>query len=198
MLVFSLLALAESLPTPRLILLGVAAHLGAVTASLGGRPPRRSRKASQPPCSPDMLRVCAAAALGLALARQGNSLGAWPSSSLPSRPLPTSSVVAGPTRGLVRKDSPVLDFLLVTFPTFDQPLGFPPTPSTSASSPLPALATSPCGTPDLRLGCTTTYAAMLVGLLLGTYLPALLLFIALSFVLADADLAIKRLPKRGK
>ncbi len=38
---------------------------------------------------------------------------------------------------------------------------------------------------------------MLVGLLLETYLPALLPFVALSFVLADADLALKPLPKRG-
>ena len=39
---------------------------------------------------------------------------------------------------------------------------------------------------------------MLVGLLLGTYLPAVFALIALSFVLADADLALKSLPKRGK
>ena len=64
------------------------------------------------------------------------------------------SVFAGPTRSLVREDSPALDLFRAILPTFDQPLGF-------------AL-----GAADFVF--LALFAAMLVGLLLEACLPALL------------------------
>ena len=81
------------------------------------------------------------------------------------------SVLAGPTKALVEEGSPALDFLLVIFPTFGQPLGFAlgvanffflvlfaavarylslrPLPSRSAAPPcLPASSSEPTSPPS--------------------------------------------------
>ncbi len=93
----------------------------------------------------------------------------------------------------MREDSPALDFLLVISTTFGQPLGFAPGVADFVF--LAFFATIarrlPRGSiPTLALGC----AAMLAGLLLETYLPALP-FMVLSFVLASADLTLTHLQR---
>ena len=160
MLLWGVLALTSSLPMPRVLLLAAATGaVGAAAAYLGGRP---EALADGPAVAPlallfvaDASRICAAA---LALARHINSVGVALLIVAVATAADLFSVFAGPTKAFVREGSPALDFLLVVFPTFGHPLGF-------------AL-----GVADfvfLALGCVAALAAMLAGLLLQTYLPAL-------------------------
>ena len=195
-LVFGLLTLAAPLSTPRVLLVGVAAGLlGAVAAYLarpevfaGGAPLALLFLA-------DAGRIAAASAL--ALARHVSSVGVALLVAAVATAADLFSVLAGPTRALVKEDSPALDFLLVIFPTFGQPLGFALGVADFVFLALFAaiarhLSLRPV--PTLALGCAAILAAMLAGLLLGTYLPTLP-FIALSFLLANADLALGSLRK---
>jgi len=197
-LVFGLLTLAAPLSTPRVLLVGVAAGLlGAVAAYLarpevfaGGAPLALLFLA-------DAGRIAAASALALALARHVSSVGVALLVAAVATAADLFSVLAGPTRALVKEDSPALDFLLVIFPTFGQPLGFALGVADFVFLALFAaiarhLSLRPV--PTLALGCAAILAAMLAGLLLGTYLPTLP-FIALSFLLANADLALGSLRK---
>ncbi len=203
-LLFGLLALAANLPTPRVLLLGAATGaMGAAAAYLGGRPEALADGPAIVPLAllflADALRICAAAAVALALARHIDSLGVAFLVAAVATAADLYSVLAGPTRALVRGDSPALDFLLVIFPTFGQPLGFALGVADFVFLALFAAIARHLSLrflPTLALGCVAILAAMLAGLLLETYLPALP-FIALSFVLANADLALNSPRKRG-
>jgi hypothetical protein len=108
------------------------------------------------------------------------------------------SVFAGPTEALVRTESPLLDLLLLVFPTFGSPLGFGLGLSDFIFMTLFAAAGRFL---DLRyaatlLGvCLAAFLAVTTGLLLARPLPALP-FIASAFVLANADLIVAFLARR--
>jgi hypothetical protein len=201
-LVFGLLALAAPLSTPRVLLAGAAAGLlGATAVFLVGRPEALAGGAAPLPLALLFLanagRICFASALALALARHVNSIGVAFLVAAVATAADLFSVLAGPTKALVQEDSRALDLLLVIFPTFGQPLGFALGVADFVFLALFAavarhLSLRPVQT--LALGCTAILAAMLAGLVLGSYLPALP-FIAFSFVLANADLALKALRK---
>jgi hypothetical protein len=144
-------------------------------SSASSRSPRPSRR----------LR-CLAEAAGLA--RHVNSIGvAFLVAAVATAADDLFSVLAGPTKARVEEGSPALDFLLVNFSTFGQPLGFALGVANffflvlfAAVARYLSLRHHP-----LALGC----AAMLAGLVLGTYLPAF------PFVFAYANLALRSLRK---
>ncbi len=192
-LVYGLLALFDTyLRTSRLLLLGAAAGAGGpLAAQLGGR----SEDLGVPAALPlvllflaDALRVAAAVALALTLARQVTSPGAALLVAAAASASDLFSVFVGPTEALVREDAPILDFLLLIFPTFGYPLGFA---LGAADFVFLALFVALAGylalnsLTTLFLGCVSVLLALLAGLLLGTALPALP-FIALAFLAANA------------
>lgn len=199
-LLSGLLTLAAGVSTPRVLLIGaVAGLIGVASAYIGGRPEAFADGPAPLPLAflflADAFRICAACFLALALARYINSLGAAFLVAAVATAADLFSVLAGPTRALVQEDSPALDFLLVIFPTFGQPLGFALGVADFVFLALFAaaaryLALRPRIT--LASGCMAVFLAMLLGLLTGTYLPALP-FISLSFILANADLAARSL-----
>ncbi len=201
-LVFGLLALAASLSTPQVLLAGAAAGLlGAAAVYLLGRPEALAGSAAPVPLAllflADAARICFAAALALALARHVNSIGVAFLVAAVATAADLFSVLAGPTKALVQEDSRALDLLLVIFPTFGQPLGFALGVADFVFLALFAavarhLSLRPV--PTLALGSAAILAALLAGLFSETYLPAQP-FITLSFVLANADLALKSLRK---
>ena len=193
MLVYGLLASLDAhlRRTPRLLLAGAAAGVaGALAAYLGGRPEDLGAPAALPLALlflADALRVTAAVCLALALARGVNSPGAALLVAVAAAASDIFSVFAGPTRALVREDAPILDFLLLIFPTFGYPLGFALGLADFVFLALfvalaAYLALNPLTT--LVLGCASVLLAMLAGLLLGTALPALPA-IALAFLAAN-------------
>ena len=192
MLVYGLLALLDAhLRTPWLLLVGAAAGLGGTLAAyLGGRPEDLSVPATLPLALlflADALRVAAAVSLALALARQVTSPGVALLVAVAASASDLFSVFAGPTKALVQEDAPILDFLLLIFPTFGYPLGFALGVADfvflAFFVALAAyLALKPLTT--LVLGCVSILLAMLAGLLLGAALPALPA-IALSFLVAN-------------
>ena len=146
----------------------------------------------------DLSRILAAACVGIALARYITSVGVVLIIVLAAIASDLFSVFAGPTRVLVQEDSPILDALLLVFPTFGSALGFGLGVSDFIFLALFAAASRYL---DLRyaatlLGlCFATFLAVTAGLLLQRPLPALP-FIALAFVLVNADLIVASLAKR--
>jgi len=146
----------------------------------------------------NLSRILAAACLGIALARYITSVGVVLIIVLAAIASDIFSVFAGPTRVLVEEDSPILDGLLLVFPTFGSALGFGLGVSDFIFLALFAAAGRFL---DLRyaatlLGlCFAAFLAVTAGLLLQRPLPALP-FIALAFVLANADLIVASLVKR--
>ncbi|WP_166395440.1 hypothetical protein [Rubrobacter marinus] len=193
-LVYGLLASLDArLRTPLLLLAGAAAGAGgALAAYLGGRPEDLGVPAALPLALlllANALRIAAAVSLALALARQVTSLGAALLVAVAASASDLFSVFAGPTKALVREDAPILDFLLLIYPTFGYPLGFALGVADFVFLALFValagyLALKPLAT--LLLGCISVLAAMLTGLLLGTALPALP-FVAVSFLAANAS-----------
>ena len=193
LLVYGLLALLDArLRTPRLLLAGAAAGFGgALAAYLGGRPEDLGVAAPLPLMLlflADALRVAAAVSLALALARQVTSPGAALLVAVAASASDLFSVFAGPTKALVQEEAPILDFLLLIFPTFGYPLGFALGLADFVFLALfvalaAYLALKPLTT--LVLCCVSILIAMLAGLLLGTALPALPA-IALAFLIANA------------
>ena len=194
-LVYGLLALFDThlRRTPRLLLAGAAAGIGGTLAAyLGGRPEDLGVPAALPLVLlflADALRTAAAVAVAVALARQITSPGVALLVAVAASASDLFSVFAGPTKALVREDAPILDFLLLIFPTFGYPLGFALGVADFIFLALFAalaayLALKPLIT--LVLGCVSILLAMLAGLLLGAALPALP-FIALSFLAANAS-----------
>ena len=146
----------------------------------------------------DLSRILAAACVGIALARYITSVGVVLIIVLAAIASDLFSVFAGPTRALVQEDSPVLDALLLVFPTFGSALGFGLGVSDFIFL---ALFTAASRFLDLRyaatlLGiCFAVFLAVTTGLLLQRPLPALP-FIAIAFVLVNADLIVASLAKR--
>jgi hypothetical protein len=146
----------------------------------------------------DLSRMLAAACVGIALARYITSVGVVLIIVLAAIASDLFSVFAGPTRVLVQEDSPVLDALLLVFPTFGSALGFGLGVSDFIFLALFAAASRFL---DLRYAATLlsiyfgAFLAVTAGLLLQRPLPALP-FIALAFVLVNADLIVTSLVKR--
>jgi hypothetical protein len=149
-------------------------------------------------CVANLSRILAAACLGIALARYITSVGVVLIIVLAAVASDLFSVFAGPTRVLVQEDSPVLDGLLLVFPTFGSALGFGLGLSDFIFLALFAAASRFL---NLRyaatlLGvCFAAFLAVSAGLLLARPLPALP-FIAIAFVLVNADLIVASLIKR--
>jgi hypothetical protein len=100
---------------------------------------------------------------------------------------------------MVEEDSPVLDFLLLVFPTFGSPLGFGLGVSDFIFLALFAAASRFLNLRYLAtlLGlCLATFLAVTAGLLLERPLPALP-FIAIAFVLVNLDLILRSLGRRS-
>jgi len=147
----------------------------------------------------DLSRILAAACVGISLARYITSVGVVLIIVFAAIAFDILSVFAGPTRVLVQEDSPILDGLLLVFPTFGSALGFGLGVSDFIFLALFAAAGRFL---NLRyvatlLGvCFAAFLAVTTGLLLERPLPALP-FIASAFVLVNADLIVASLAKRG-
>jgi hypothetical protein len=108
------------------------------------------------------------------------------------------SVFAGPTRALVRGDSPLLDVLLLVFPTFGSALGFGLGLSDFIFLALFAAASRSLNfryVPTLLGVCSAAFLALTAGLLLERPLPALP-FVAIAFVFVNVDLVVASLLRR--
>ncbi len=146
----------------------------------------------------DLCRIFAAAAVGVSLARYVGSAGVALLIASVATASDLFSVFAGPTRTLVEEDSPILDPLLLVFPTFGSVVGFGLGASDFVFLALFAAASLFL---DLRYPatllcvCAATLLAMTTGLLLERPLPAVP-FAAAAFVLANADLILASLLKR--
>ncbi len=143
-------------------------------------------------CVADLSRILAAACLGISLARYVTSVGTVLIIVLAAIVSDIFSVFAGPTRVLVQEDSPILDGLLLIFPTFGSALGFG-----LGLSDFIFLALFAAASRFLNLRyvatllsiCFAAFLAVTAGLLLERPLPALPL-IAIAFVLVNADLIV--------
>jgi hypothetical protein len=146
----------------------------------------------------DLSRILVASCVGIALARYITSVGVVLIIVLAAIASDLFSVFAGPTRVLVQEDSPLLDGLLLVFPTFGSALGFGLGVSDFIFLALFAAASRFL---NLRYAATllgVCFAALLAvtaGLLLERPLPALP-FIAITFVIVNADLIVTSLVKR--
>jgi len=186
--------------TSRLLALGaVSAALGLSSAFLASPEDLESSSGVLLALSfADLSRILAAACVGIALARYITSVGVVLIIVLAAIASDLFSVFAGPTRVLVQEDSPILDGLLLIFPTFGSALGFGLGVSDFIFLALFAAAGRFL---DLRyaatlLGvCFAAFLAVTAGLLLQRPLPALP-FIAVAFVIINADLIVTSLVKR--
>ena len=150
-------------------------------------------------CVANLSRILAAACLGIALARYVTSVGVVLIIVLAAIASDLFSVFAGPTRVLVQENSPLLDGLLLVFPTFGSALGFGLGLSDFIFLALFAAASLFLNLrylPTLLGVCFATFLAATAGLMLERPLPALP-FIAIAFVLVNADLIVASLVKRG-
>ena len=189
--------------TPGLLLSGAAAAgLGLLLAGLV--PPEELKDVpgvltSVTLALADLCRLFAAAAVGVSLARYISSAGVALLVASVATASDLFSVFAGPTRALVEDESPVLDLLLLVFPTFGSVVGFGLGASDFVFLALFAAASLFL---DLRYPatllcvCAAMFLAMTAGLLLERPLPALP-FAAVAFVLGNADLILASLLKRA-
>jgi hypothetical protein len=199
----SLLA-ARGYATSRLLAFGAAAAgLGVVLVVLLASPANMESASgsllSFPLTLANLLRILAAASLGIALARYVGSVGAVLLIVAVATASDLYSVFAGPTRELIEENSPALNLLLLVFPSFGSALGFGLGVSDFIFLALFAAASSFL---DLRYLatlvclCLATALAIAAGLLLERPLPAIP-FIALAFLLINADLILARLRRRS-
>ncbi len=202
LLLHGFIVASQGFATSRLLLLGAAS---AAVGLLSALPARPEALADGPGllvllalCVADLARILAAACLGISLARYITSVGTVLLVVVAAIAADIFSVFAGPTEALVRTESPLLDFLLLIFPTFGSPLGFGLGLSDFIFLALFAAAARSL---DLRyaatlLGvCAAAFLAITVGLLLVRPLPALP-FIAIAFVACNADLIVASLVRR--
>ena len=146
----------------------------------------------------DLCRILAAASVGVALARHVSSAGVILLVAAVATASDLFSVYAGPTRTLVEEDSPVLDLLVLVFPTFGSAPGFG-----LGASDVVFLALFAAASRFLNLRysgtllsvCSATLLAMIAGLLLERPLPALP-FVAGACVLVNADLILASLTRK--
>jgi hypothetical protein len=201
-LLHGFLLAARGYSTPRLLALGAAAAaFGALFALLA-----RPENLEGGPgflllfalSLANLLRILAAASVGISLARYVGSVGVVLLVVAVATVSDLFSVFAGPTRTLVEEDSPVLDLLLLALPTFGPALGFGLGVSDFVFLALFAAASRFL---DLRYPatllctCFATFLAVTAGLLLERPLPALP-FIAIPFVLINADLILASFTRR--
>jgi hypothetical protein len=149
-------------------------------------------------CVANLSRILAAACVGIALARYITSVGVVLIIVFAATASDLFSVFAGPTRVLVQEDSPLLDGLLLIFPTFGSALGFGLGLSDFIFLVLFAAASRFLNLRYMAtlLGvCFAAFLAVSAGLLLERPLPALP-FIAIAFVLVNVDLIVASLGKR--
>ena len=201
-LLHGFLLAARNQATSRLLALGaVSGALGLPFALLAG--PEDLGSGSGVPILialsvADLSRILAAACVGVSLARHVKSVGVALIVAAAAIASDLFSVFAGPTRALVQEGSPVLDVLVLIFPTFGSALGFGLGVSDFIFL---ALFAASSRFLDLRyaatlLGvCLAAFLALSTGLLLGRPLPALP-FVAVAFVLVKADLIVASLAGR--
>jgi hypothetical protein len=189
--------------TSRLLALGAGAAAFGVSFALLARP-ENLENGSEVVLSlalslANLFRILAAASLGISLARYVSSTGVVLLIAAVATVSDLFSVFAGPTKTLVEEDSPVLDFLLLVFPTFGSPLGFGLGVSDFVFLALFAAASRFLNLRYLAtlLGlCLATFLAVTAGLLLERPLPALP-FVALAFVIVNVDLILASLTGRS-
>lgn len=196
LLIHGFLAASEGYGTSRLLILGAASAVVGFLSAFVARPEHLAGGAGflvlLALCVADLGRILAAACVGISLARYITSVGTVLIVVVAAIASDIFSVFAGPTEALVRANSPLLDFLLLVFPTFGSPLGFGLGLSDFVFLALFAAAGSFL---DLRyaatlLGvCAAAFLAVTAGLLLARPLPALP-FIAIAFVGVNADLIL--------
>ena len=185
---------APGFTTPRLLLLGAASAAVGFPAALLASP----ENLFDGPgflllltlCVADLARILAAACVGISLARYITSVGTILIVVVAAIAADIFSVFAGPTGALVRAESPLLDLLILIFPTFGSPLGFGLGLSDFIFM---TLFVATARSLDLRYTttlvavCAAGFLAVTTGLLLARPLPALP-FIAIAFVVCNADL----------
>jgi hypothetical protein len=202
LLLYGFLAASGGYATSRLLILGAASALVGFSSALVARPEHLAEETGLlvllALCVADLARIIAAACVGVSLARYITSVGTVLIVVVAAIAADILSVFAGPTEALVRTNSPLLDFLLLVFPTFGSPLGFGLGLSDFIFL---ALFAATARTLDLRsiatlLGvCAAAFLAVTAGLLLARPLPALP-FIAVAFVLVNADLIVASFARR--
>jgi hypothetical protein len=146
----------------------------------------------------NLFRILAAASVGISLARYVGAVGVILLIVAVAAVSDLFSVFAGPTRTLVEEDSPVLDLLLLVFPTFGFAFGFGLGVSDFIFLALFAAASRLLNLrylATLLCICSATFLALTAGLLLGRPLPALP-FVAMAFVLVNGDLILASLTRR--
>ncbi|HJQ30308.1 MAG TPA: hypothetical protein VJ827_13295 [Rubrobacter sp.] len=201
LLLHGLFLAVRSLATPRLLALGAVSGAVGFSTALIARPEDLETVSGVVVllslAVADLSRILAAACVGISLARYVNSVGAVMIIVVAAIASDLFSVFAGPTKVLVQEDSPVLDLLLLVFPTFGSALGFGLGVSDFIFMALFAAASR-----FLKLRyvwtlvgvCFAAFVAVSAGLLLERPLPAIP-FIALAFVLANADVIVAHLAK---
>jgi len=201
LLFHGLLSLWEDLPTPAILILGAVAVALGLPAAFISRPEVLTEEPAilrlLALLLADAFRLLASAALAYALARHVTSVGVVLLIAGVATASDLFSVFAGPTRALVREDSPALDFLLLIFPTFGQPAGFALGVSDFIFLALFAATSRLLNLRyplTLAAGLAATLLAMVCGLILERPLPALP-FISISFVIANANLLLAALRK---
>ena len=193
---------SSSYATSRLLALGAVSAVLGFLAALIARPENLGEGSGflvlLALCVADLGRILAAALVGVSLARYVTSVGTVLIIVVAAIAADVFSVFAGPTEALVREGSPLLDFLLLIFPTFGSPLGFALGLSDFIFLALFAAAARFL---DLRYAatllvvCSAAFLAVTAGLLLARPLPALP-FIAIAFVAINADLIVASLARR--
>jgi len=202
LLLHGFLVAAGGYATPRLLVLGaVSAALGLSSAFLASPEDLVNGSGVLVLLAlgvANLARILAAACVGIALARYITSVGVVLIIVLAAIASDLFSVFAGPTRMLVQENSPLLDGLLLVFPTFGSALGFGLGMSDFVFLALFAAASRFL---NLRyvatlLGvCFAAFLAVTAGLLLERPLPALP-FIAIAFVGVNADLIVASFVRR--
>ena len=202
LLLHGFIVASQGFATSRLLILGAASAAIGLLSALVARPDNLAEEQGLlvllALCVADLARILAAACIGISLARYITSVGTVLIVVVAAIAADIFSVFAGPTEALVRTESPLLDFLLLVFPTFGSPLGFGLGLSDFIFLALFAAAARSL---DLRypatlLGvCAAAFLAVSAGLLLARPLPALP-FIAIVFVLVNADLIVASLAGR--
>ena len=182
--------------TPRLLLLGAASAAVGFPVALLASPENLFDGPGflllPALCVADLARILAAACVGISLARYITSVGTVLIVVVAAIAADIFSVFAGPTGALVRAESPLLDLLILVFPTFGSPLGFGLGLSDFIFMTLFAATARSLDlryTATLLAVCAAAFLAVIVGLLLARPLPALP-FIAIAFVVSNADLIV--------
>jgi hypothetical protein len=201
LLLHGLLLAASGYTTPRLLALGAASAIGALIVLFVYLASLENGSRFVFPLAlsvTNLLRILAAASVGVSLARYVSSTGVVLLIAAVAVASDVFSFFAGPTKILLEEGSPALGVLMLVFPTFGSTLGFALGISDFILLALFAAASRSLNLryPATLLGlCLATFLAVTTGLLLERPLPALP-FIALAFVLVNADLILPFIARR--